>query len=123
MTLGMNVPENEDVQLTEQNFRNVCRLCLRADEDLINVFERADQNPLKQPLTERIYDLYQIKVRMKFYFILEFFFVKKDEFSHFSWSKKMDYPQIFAIAVCIILKYFPSFVKVYTNVSTSCKIL
>lgn len=77
MTLGMNVPENEDVQLTEQNFRNVCRLCLRADEDLINVFERADQNPLKQPLTERIYDLYQIKVRMKFYFILEFFFCKK----------------------------------------------
>lgn len=73
----MNVPENEDVQLTEQNFRNVCRLCLRADEDLINVFERADQNPLKQPLTERIYDLYQIKVRMKFYFILELVFCKK----------------------------------------------
>lgn len=85
MTLGMNVPENEDVQLTEQNFRNVCRLCLRADEDLINVFERADQNPLKQPLTERIYDLYQIKVRMKFYFffstfILKLVFVKKMNF-------------------------------------------
>lgn len=62
------MPENEDVQLTEQNFRNVCRLCLRADEDFINVFDRIDQNPLKRPLTERIYDLYQIKVSTFFGF-------------------------------------------------------
>lgn len=62
MTLSMDFPENEDVQLTEQNFRNVCRLCLHADEEFINVFDRMEQNPLKQPLADRVYDLYQIKV-------------------------------------------------------------
>lgn len=58
----MDLPENEDVQLTEQNFRNVCRLCLQADDEFVNVFDRIEQNPLKQPLAERVYDLYQIKV-------------------------------------------------------------
>lgn len=74
MTLSMNLPDSEDVQLTEQNFRNVCRLCLRADEDFINVFDRIDQNPSKQPLAERIYDLYQIKVCILFlcFYRLEF---------------------------------------------------
>lgn len=58
----MDLPENEDVQLTEQNFRNVCRLCLHADEEFINVFDRIEQNPSKRPLADRVYDLYQIKV-------------------------------------------------------------
>lgn len=58
----MELLENDDVQLTEQNFRNVCRLCLQSDEDFVNVFERIDKNPLKRPLADRVYDLYQIKV-------------------------------------------------------------
>lgn len=62
MTLSMDLPENDDVQLSEENFRNVCRLCLHADEDFVNVFERIDQNPSKRPLAGRVYDLYQIKV-------------------------------------------------------------
>lgn len=58
----MELPENDDVQLNEQNFRNICRLCLRADEEFINVFDRIEQNPMKRPLADRVYDLYQIKV-------------------------------------------------------------
>lgn len=58
----MDSQQNEDVQLSEENFRNVCRLCLRDDEEFISVFDRIDQNPSKRPLPERIYDLYQIKV-------------------------------------------------------------
>lgn len=64
MTLGMEVQENDDVQLTEQNFRHVCRLCLHADEDFIDVFDGIDRNPSKQPLADRVYDLYQIKVNI-----------------------------------------------------------
>lgn len=62
MTLSMELPENEDVQLTEQNFRHVCRLCLQADEVVVNVFEGIETNPSKRPLADRVYDLYQIKV-------------------------------------------------------------
>lgn len=62
----MELPEDEDVQLTEQNFRNVCRLCLHADDEFINVFDRIEQNPSKQPLADRVYDLYQIKVSGRF---------------------------------------------------------
>lgn len=58
----MEEQENDDVHLTEQNFRNVCRLCLRSDEDFIDVFDRIDQNSSKRPLADRVYDLYQIKV-------------------------------------------------------------
>lgn len=59
----MELPEDDDVQLTEQNFRNVCRLCLHADEEFVNVFDRIELNPQKRPLVERVYDMYQIKVR------------------------------------------------------------
>lgn len=58
----MDELESDDVQLTEENFRRVCRLCLHADEELIDVFDGIDGNPLKRPLAERVYDLYQIKV-------------------------------------------------------------
>lgn len=58
----MDELENDDVQLTKQNFRRVCRLCLHADEELIDVFDGFDENPLKRPLAERVYELYQIKV-------------------------------------------------------------
>lgn len=68
MTLGMDLEEHEDVQLTEQNFRNVCRLCLRSDEDFVNVFDRIDEHSSRQPLADRVYDLYQIKVCIKFRF-------------------------------------------------------
>ncbi|XP_031617047.1 zinc finger protein 1 homolog [Contarinia nasturtii] len=62
MTLSMELPENENVQLNEQNFRHVCRLCLQSDEVFINVFEGIEQNPSKRPLADRVYDLYQIKL-------------------------------------------------------------
>lgn len=58
----MDEHENDGVQLTKQNFRQVCRLCLHADEDLVDVFDGIEENPLKGPLAERVYDLYQIKV-------------------------------------------------------------
>lgn len=122
----MNLPDSEDVQLTEQNFRNVCRLCLRADEDFINVFDRIDQNPSKQPLAERIYDLYQIKVRILFYFFTGWNPAIKERFflsSHFSWSKKMDCQPIYAIDACTIRNYFRNFAMKCTNVSTSYRIL
>lgn len=61
----MDLEENEDVQLTEQNFRSVCRLCLRSDEDFVNVFDRIEESSSRQPLVNRVYDLYQIKVRIK----------------------------------------------------------
>lgn len=62
MTLAMDELENDDVQLTKQNFRRVCRLCLHVDEELIDVFDGIDENPSKGPLVERVYDLYQIRV-------------------------------------------------------------
>lgn len=59
----MELPENDDVQLTEQNFRNVCRLCLHADEEFVNILDRIEQNSSKRSaLADRVYDLYQIKV-------------------------------------------------------------
>lgn len=71
MTLAMDELENDDVQLTKQNFRRVCRLCLHGDEDVIDVFDGIDENPLKRPLAERVYDLYQIKVSKIWIFSFE----------------------------------------------------
>lgn len=64
MTIGMEVLENENVQLTEQNFRDLCRLCLRADDDfIVDVFSHIDAtNSTKRLLVDRINELYQIKV-------------------------------------------------------------
>lgn len=60
----MEVSESENVQLTEQNFRDLCRLCLRADDDfIVDVFNRIDAtNSTKCLLVDRINELYQIKV-------------------------------------------------------------
>lgn len=67
MTLAMDERENDDdVQLTKENFRRVCRLCLHGDEDLVGVLHGIDENPLKRLLAERVYDLYQIKVSCHF---------------------------------------------------------
>lgn len=63
MTIGMEVTDNERVQLTEQNYRSLCRLCLRADDDcIVDVFSRCGDNAAKQPLIDRLNDLYQVKV-------------------------------------------------------------
>lgn len=52
-----------DVQLIEANFSQICRLCLQEDDEFsISVFDRIDPNPNKQPLVDRIYDLYQVQV-------------------------------------------------------------
>lgn len=64
MTIGMEVTDNERVQLTEQNYRSLCRLCLRADDDcIVDVFSRCGGNAAKQPLIDRLNDLYQVKVK------------------------------------------------------------
>lgn len=73
MTLAtMDEPQNDDndVQLTKQNFRQVCRLCLHADEDVVDVFNGIDENSLKRLLADRVYDLYQIKVSIFVAFFL-----------------------------------------------------
>lgn len=56
--------------LKEENYKNVCRLCLQEDEDFtINIFDRIDPNPRKRPLSLRIFELYQIRVR--FFFVVD----------------------------------------------------
>lgn len=63
MTIGMEVTDNEPVQLTEQNYRSLCRLCLSADDDcIVDVFSRCEDNAAKQPLIDRLHELYQVKV-------------------------------------------------------------
>lgn len=63
MTIGIEMTDNEAVQLTEHNYRDLCRLCLRADDDcIVDVFSRCENNATKRPLIDRLNDLYQIKV-------------------------------------------------------------
>lgn len=53
--------EGSDVHLNEANFSRICRLCLQEDTEFsISAFDRTDPN--KQPLVERIFDLYQVQV-------------------------------------------------------------
>lgn len=54
-----------DIELNETNYKRVCRLCLRVDDELsIDIFDRIDPNPRKSPLSIRIFELYQIRVFM-----------------------------------------------------------
>lgn len=53
--------EDSDI-LNLDNLKEICRLCLKYDEISISIFERIDPNPNKRPLSDRIHDLYQIKV-------------------------------------------------------------
>lgn len=48
--------------MTDDNFPNVCRLCLQVDDFIVDIFHNLDPNPDKRPLPERIYDLFQVKV-------------------------------------------------------------
>lgn len=57
----MESPENDDVQLTEQNLRHVCRLCLRADDEIVDIFHRSTPES-RQPLVDRVNELYHLKV-------------------------------------------------------------
>lgn len=66
MTINMESPDNDDVQLTEQNLRHVCRLCLRADEEAIDIFHRPTTES-RQPLVDRVNELYHLKVINQFY--------------------------------------------------------
>lgn len=62
--MDMDSQDKQDVQLTEENLKNICRLCLRIDDEItISIFDRPDPNPKKRPLAERIQELYQINVR------------------------------------------------------------
>lgn len=59
----MDSYENQEIQLSEQNLKSICRLCLREDEEFaINIFDRADSCSKKLPLAKRIQELYQINV-------------------------------------------------------------
>lgn len=51
-----------EIGLTDDNLPNLCRLCLQVDDFIVDIFHRLDPNPFKQPLPERIYELYQVKV-------------------------------------------------------------
>lgn len=44
------------------NLKEICRLCLKHDDISISIFDRIDPNPNKRPLSDRIHELYQIKV-------------------------------------------------------------
>lgn len=61
MTINMESPENDDIQLTEQNLRHICRLCLRADEEIVDIFHRPTTES-KQSLVDRVNELYHLKV-------------------------------------------------------------
>lgn len=63
----METPDNNDVQLNEQNFRRVCRLCLGTDEDdeFVDIFRKTDE---KQPIVERVFELYHLKVTKNIFF-------------------------------------------------------
>lgn len=124
----MDELENDDVQLTKQNFRRVCRLCLHADDVLIDVLDGIDENPLKRPLAERVYDLYQIKVSyLDFYFEIRVSYfdnkTKKKCIFHFSSQKMTVYQPTYAIVVYTIPNNFRNFVLVCINVSVSFMIL
>lgn len=54
--------ESRDDGLSEENFPNLCRLCLQNDDFIVDIFHSLDPNPSRKPLPERIFDLYQIKV-------------------------------------------------------------
>lgn len=70
MTIAMESPENDDVQLTEQNLRHVCRLCLRADEEMVDIFD-GQTTESRQPLVDRVNELYHLKVQInRFFFFL-----------------------------------------------------
>lgn len=53
-----------DVHLSEQSLAKICRLCLQEDSDFsFSIFDRHDPNPNKRPLKDRIFELYQVKVK------------------------------------------------------------
>lgn len=69
MTINMESLEKDDVQLTEQNFRHICRLCLRADEEIVNIFRRPTTES-RPPLVDRVNELYHLKVFNLFFIII-----------------------------------------------------
>lgn len=69
----MDLLDCDDVQLTEQNFRRVCRFCLRADDEFVDIFHKIEPDDEKRTLADRVYDLYHVKVSTRFR--------KKDKFN------------------------------------------
>lgn len=66
-----NNNNKDDGGLNVEVLDQVCRLCLQTDELMICIYDRIDPNPNKRPLCDRVYELYQIRVRRRcvFYYL------------------------------------------------------
>lgn len=51
-----------DLILTEENVQELCRLCLKSDDFVVDIFHGFQGKSEKHPLADRIYELYAIKV-------------------------------------------------------------
>lgn len=60
----------DDGGLNVEVLDQVCRLCLQTDELMICIYDRIDPNPNKRPLCDRVYELYQIRVRRCVFYYL-----------------------------------------------------
>ncbi|XP_055919429.1 zinc finger protein 883 [Eupeodes corollae] len=52
----------EEINLSEESVQTLCRLCLKTDDFIVDIFHGLDGKSDKEPLPKRIYDLYAVKV-------------------------------------------------------------